>query len=66
MSVKARYESGVFKPIEEVRDAAPDKVYQVFSDEELRDLAENVAWLRASEKSFAFWDNPEDAIYDRL
>lgn len=66
MSVKARYEDGVFKPIEKVNDAAPGKVYQVFSDEELRDLTENLAWLRASEKSFAFWDNAEDAVYDKL
>jgi cation transport regulator ChaC len=27
---------------------------------------EDLAWLRASEKSFEFWDNPEDAIYDDL
>jgi hypothetical protein len=22
--------------------------------------------LKAAEKSFAFWDNPEDAVYDKL
>jgi hypothetical protein len=27
---------------------------------------EDVAWLKASERSFEFWDNPEDAVYDRL
>jgi hypothetical protein len=27
---------------------------------------EDIAWLRASETSFEFWDNPEDAIYDQL
>ena len=27
---------------------------------------EDVAWLRASEASFEFWDNPNDAIYDNL
>jgi hypothetical protein len=27
---------------------------------------EDIAWLRASEPSFEFWDNPEDAIYDQL
>ena len=39
----------------------------------LRDLplliklsSEDMARLKASEKSFAFWNNPEDAIYDTL
>jgi len=27
---------------------------------------EELAWLRASEPAFAFWDNPQDAVYDRL
>jgi len=26
----------------------------------------DIAWLRASESSFDFWDNPEDTIYDQL
>jgi predicted DNA-binding antitoxin AbrB/MazE fold protein len=66
MSVKARYTNGVFKPLEEVRDARPGKVYRVFSEEELRSLAEGVTWLKASEKSFDFWNNEEDAVYDKL
>jgi hypothetical protein len=28
--------------------------------------AGDLGFLKASEKSFAFWDNPDDAIYDRL
>jgi hypothetical protein len=39
----------------------------------LRDLAvqlssqmEDLGWLQASESSFAFWDNEEDAVYDEL
>jgi hypothetical protein len=32
----------------------------------LKIKAEDLAWLRASEPSFGFWDNPEDAIYDQL
>ena len=28
--------------------------------------AESSAWLKAAEPAFAFWDNPEDAIYDTL
>jgi hypothetical protein len=27
---------------------------------------EDLAWTKAAESSFAFWDNPEDAIYDTL
>jgi predicted DNA-binding antitoxin AbrB/MazE fold protein len=66
MSVKAEYTNGVFKPLEEVQDARPGKVYRVFSEEELLSLAKDLAWLKASEKSFAFWNNAEDAIYDNL
>jgi predicted DNA-binding antitoxin AbrB/MazE fold protein len=66
MSIEVRYADGVFRPIEEVKDAAPDKVYRVFSEEELRSLSEDVRWLKAAEKSFAFWENEEDAVYDRL
>jgi len=38
----------------------------------LRDLPslifnrEDLLLLKASERSFAFWDNPEDAVYDKL
>jgi hypothetical protein len=27
---------------------------------------EDLAWTKAAESSFAFWDNPDDAIYDSL
>ncbi|MCI0743807.1 MAG: hypothetical protein L0Y58_00225 [Verrucomicrobia subdivision 3 bacterium] len=27
---------------------------------------EDLAWSRLAEPAFDFWDNPEDAIYDRL
>ena len=66
MSVKAKYSDGVFKPLEQVENATPGKVYIVFSDEELRSLTENMRWLKAAEKSFQFWDNEEDAIYDAV
>ena len=26
----------------------------------------DLAFLKLAEKSFEFWDNPEDAIYDKL
>jgi hypothetical protein len=41
-------------------------VYAVLSDDELRSLTEELQCLKAPEKSFEFWDNPEDAIYDTL
>jgi hypothetical protein len=66
MSIEARFADGVFKPIGDVLDAVPGKVYKVFSDEEIRGLTEDLAWLKAAEVSFAFWDNDEDAIYDHL
>jgi hypothetical protein len=66
MSVKAEYVDGVFRPLEEVTDTPPGKVYTVFSEEELRSLSESFTWLGAAEKSFGFWNNPEDAVYDSL
>ncbi len=27
---------------------------------------DDVAWLKLAESAFGFWDNPEDAIYDKL
>jgi len=66
MSVKAAYKNGVFEPLEKVEGAKPGKVYTVFSDEELRDLREMFGWLKAAEKSFDFWNNPADAVYDKL
>ncbi len=66
MSIKAKYVNGVFEPLEEVKEAVPGKVYQVFSEAELRKLADDLAWLKAAEQSFEFWNNKEDAVYDRL
>ena len=66
MSFKARYIEGVFKPLEEVQGAVPGKTYWVFSEEELSDLNEDLQWMRFAEKSFAFWNNDEDAVYDNL
>jgi predicted DNA-binding antitoxin AbrB/MazE fold protein len=41
MSIPARYEDGVFRPLDQ-------------------------AWLKAAERSFEFWDNEEDAVYDNV
>ena len=40
--------------------------YTVFSEDELRDLRETIQWLKVSEKSFDFWNNDDDAVYDSL
>lgn len=41
------------------------KIIDVDSTEEAIDeKAEKMAWLAASEASFSFWDNDEDAVYD--
>jgi len=32
----------------------------------LKITPEEMAWTKAAESSFAFWDNPDDAIYDHL
>ena len=66
MSIRVAYKDGVFEPLERVESATPGEIYSVFSDEELRDIRETVGWLKAAEKSFDFWNNPADAVYDTL
>ena len=66
MSIKVEFSNGVFKPLEKVDNVSPGAVYTVVSEDKLRSLAEDLQWLKASEKSFEFWDNPEDAVYDTL
>jgi predicted DNA-binding antitoxin AbrB/MazE fold protein len=66
MSVKAAYRNGVFEPLEKVEGAKPGTVYTVFSADELHELGEMFGWLKAAEKSFDFWNNPADAVYDKL
>ncbi len=66
MSIKAKYLDGVLVPLQEVEEPIPAEVYQVFSESELKRLAADVLWLKASERSLEFWENEEDAVYDRL
>ena len=66
MSIKVEFSDGVFKPLEKVDNVPVGAVYTVLSEGELRSLTEDLQWLKASEKSFEFWDNPEDAVYDTL
>jgi hypothetical protein len=41
-------------------------LYCVFSEDELRGIKDELAWLKAAERSFEFWENKEDDIYDPL
>ena len=66
MSIKVAYKDGFFEPLENVEGTKPGTIYTAFSDEELRDFLETLGWLKAAETSFAFWDNPVDAVYDTL
>ena len=66
MNIRAEYKDGVFVPLQEVEHATPGEVYQVFSESELRRLAADVSWLKASERCFEFWENEEDAVYEGL
>ena len=66
MSITATWSDGVFKPTGEVKCAVPGKPYRVFSDEEILKLTEGVQWLRAAKPAFEFWNNNDDAVYDRL
>ena len=66
MSIKVAYRDGVFEPLDNVEGAEPGAIYTAFSDEELRDFLETLGWLKAAEKSFEFWDNQADAVYDTL
>ena len=66
MSIKVAYKNGVFEPLEKVEGARVGQVYTVFSEEELRDIRETCGWLKAAEKSFEFWNNQADAVYDTL
>lgn len=52
--------------MEEVESPAPGEVYRVFSESELKRLAADAPWLKGSERSFEFWENEEDAVYDSL
>lgn len=61
MSVTAEW---VFAPPQEVEEPTPGEVYQVFSETELRRLMADVSWLNASERSFEFRENEEDAVYE--
>jgi hypothetical protein len=66
MSVKAKYGDGVFMPVEKTEGLTPGRIYTVFSDDKLREMRETFGWLKAAERSFNFWNNGDDAVYDSL
>ncbi len=66
MSIDGEYEDGVSAPLQDAEEATPSEVYRVFSESELGRLAAAVPWLKASERSFGFWENEEDDVCDRL
>ena len=66
MSIKAEYRDGVFVPLQEVKEPTPGETYEIFSESELKRLVADVPWLEGSERSFEFWKNGEDAVYDSL
>ena len=66
MSIKLAYKDGIFEPIENVESVKPGHIYTAFSDEEIRDIRETLGWLKTAEKSFDFWNNADDAVYDTL
>lgn len=47
-------------PLEQAAGVSPGRRYTVFSDEELAEIRERLAWLVAAEKSFDFWNSPAD------
>lgn len=51
-------------PIAVIAPLGPDVHADLLKRES--DRAEAVGWLWASESAFGFWDNPEDAVRDRV
>ena len=66
MSIKVTYKNGIFEPLEDVGGVRPGQICTVLTDEELSEVLETLGWLKASEQSFEFWNNPDDAVYDTL
>ena len=65
MSIKVTYRNGVFEPVEDVTSVPPGQNYTAFSDEDLAEIRETIG-SKIADKTFEFWDNPADAVYDNL
>ena len=66
MSIRVEFRDGVFAPLRDVEEPTPRKVYQLFSESELKQLVADAPWLRGSERSLDFWESEQDAVYDSL
>ncbi len=57
---------GLDELTEQIARLSPEELRQLLR--RLRKMTslsdEDLDWMRAAEKSFAFWDNPDDAAYD--
>jgi antitoxin (DNA-binding transcriptional repressor) of toxin-antitoxin stability system len=51
-------------PIAIIAPIDPDALADLLERAAVR--AETVSWLQASERAFAFWDSPEDEVWDRV
>lgn len=56
-------EGNILKLIEPV-DIPEGKTIKIIVPD--RSLTENLCWLKLSEKSFEFWNNEEDKIWNRV
>jgi len=66
MPVRVRYVGGIFEPLDEAADLEEGRVYRALTRSDVIELLETLSSLELSERSFAFWDNPEDDVYDEL
>ena len=66
MRITTEYRDGVLGSHQEVEEFPPGEVYQVFSGSGMKRLVVDIPWLQGSERSFGFWENEEDAVYDSL
>ena len=55
----------ISKAIERLDVKEQAKLLQELPDH-LKIRPDDVAWLKLAEPAFDFWDNPDDAAYDRL
>lgn len=62
-TVNAVIEDGYLKPEGNLDLSKGERISLIiFKEEEL----ENIGWLKLSEKSFEFWNNEEDEVWNEL
>ena len=65
MSITVTYRGGIFEPVEDLTNLHPGQNYTASTDEDLAEILSTTE-LKAAEKSFEFWNSPDDALYDNL